>query len=688
MEQLEAQEMPHEEQTEWPSFETILREVAPNSPTLHDDISVAPGHISPDTDADARADVPQDDDDPVNVDTLDSDTLDSDTLDSDTLDSEVLDSEALDDLLDYDPLDVEAPEVNTQPAEVDAATTADIGTSFPDHFDGFPGLFDADIYQTPVDVEMSTWDLDTASEIFPVVAPDTNLANDVGTQFDSESAADEPHPPTADEPDADIPVDPGVDPAPQTELDTDYELDADYGSETETEIETAEREPAPQPSSEPPTQAGDILEHVEAVDQPKPDRVDSGSIVAMLRARSAARAEPEPEIPVPVMDLEPTAETTPAHNSPVDPLVDEAPETAAHDIAPAPDPQILTSVDDEIFDDEIPTEPLNPFAPDFAGIADEIVEDDDDGWITHSLHDIGNPVEPAPAPQQAPAAPHVHAQAPPAGTAETPFTNLFPEPGSDSYISTASFDTSGLDTTQYAEPFAPEEEFVAPELGTEFAQPTVVERSNPEPIQFEPITYNDPELVEYEDPTTTFAEPAADVDYGSDLWNLDDDPAVQNADIIPFRSPDTPPHAVEPAPAFNPTQGLYPTDPAATEQTPHWAHLDEGLDEGLAPAHPAPERQAPASGVNDPWAYIRPKDEPEKITFWANRPKFFGGDERRKARARREARRDFDQETGSASTLHTCPKCRAASPAEGRVSDSGRALVRCTTCEHMWFVDS
>ena len=50
--------------------------------------------------------------------------------------------------------------------------------------------------------------------------------------------------------------------------------------------------------------------------------------------------------------------------------------------------------------------------------------------------------------------------------------------------------------------------------------------------------------------------------------------------------------------------------------------------------------QAPTPVNEDPWAFIRPKEdeEPEKISFWENRPKFFGGDERRKARARREAK--------------------------------------------------
>lgn len=55
----------------------------------------------------------------------------------------------------------------------------------------------------------------------------------------------------------------------------------------------------------------------------------------------------------------------------------------------------------------------------------------------------------------------------------------------------------------------------------------------------------------------------------------------------------------------------------------------------LASAAPA----APPAPTEDPWADIRPSDDDEvadkKIVFWKDRPKFFGGEARHEARARR-----------------------------------------------------
>lgn len=76
-------------------------------------------------------------------------------------------------------------------------------------------------------------------------------------------------------------------------------------------------------------------------------------------------------------------------------------------------------------------------------------------------------------------------------------------------------------------------------------------------------------------------------------------------------------------------------------------------DVGLVPPAPSPEDlttpleeggEEPTIDLSDddPWAEMRPDADEDvakkKIVFWADRPKFFGGEERHKARARREAR--------------------------------------------------
>lgn len=50
----------------------------------------------------------------------------------------------------------------------------------------------------------------------------------------------------------------------------------------------------------------------------------------------------------------------------------------------------------------------------------------------------------------------------------------------------------------------------------------------------------------------------------------------------------------------------------------------------------------------DPWAYMRPEETEDVSTgFWANRPKFFGGDERKKKRAERKFKETSDSKETS-----------------------------------------
>jgi|GEM_PF-6453148 len=69
----------------------------------------------------------------------------------------------------------------------------------------------------------------------------------------------------------------------------------------------------------------------------------------------------------------------------------------------------------------------------------------------------------------------------------------------------------------------------------------------------------------------------------------------------------------------------------------------------------APE---PASQASDPWADMRPTEEPKKTGFWANRPKFFGGDERRRRKAeRRETEGEALDQAVDVTFDKECPRC-------------------------------
>ncbi|MGI9607451.1 MAG: hypothetical protein ACR2P0_15055 [Acidimicrobiales bacterium] len=86
--------------------------------------------------------------------------------------------------------------------------------------------------------------------------------------------------------------------------------------------------------------------------------------------------------------------------------------------------------------------------------------------------------------------------------------------------------------------------------------------------------------------------------------------------------------------------------------------------------------------AEDPWAYMRPDDEPEaKKSFWANRPKFFGGDERKRRRAERQATENEEQ------TIVPGPDCPSCGE-EGQVDlddPVGRRVhASCDACDHVW----
>ncbi len=151
-------------------------------------------------------------------------------------------------------------------------------------------------------------------------------------------------------------------------------------------------------------------------------------------------------------------------------------------------------------------------------------------------------------------------------------------------------------------------------------------------------------------------------------------PTTQVLDSAPF----TPP---EPAAVMS-LAGLF--DPVGPP-------LEADVDGTELDAQQAPAPTSRGADPDDPWGQLRPKNEPEKITFWANRPKFFGGDERRKARAQRErAAARNQQQSQPVHHAHAvpeslpCPVCEHVSKVDIVDPVSGQLHIRCDLCGHIW----
>jgi len=96
----------------------------------------------------------------------------------------------------------------------------------------------------------------------------------------------------------------------------------------------------------------------------------------------------------------------------------------------------------------------------------------------------------------------------------------------------------------------------------------------------------------------------------------------------------------------------------------------------LAPPDPA---DAP-----DPWAHMRPQEE-TKSGFWANRPRFFGGDERRQRRSKRSEKSQSEIDEGvNISFDKTCPNCSAECHVDLDDPVGRRVHVSCPDCLHVW----
>ena len=117
-----------------------------------------------------------------------------------------------------------------------------------------------------------------------------------------------------------------------------------------------------------------------------------------------------------------------------------------------------------------------------------------------------------------------------------------------------------------------------------------------------------------------------------------------------------------------------------------------GLDAVFDPAAPVEEEPIQAwVGIQDeeetredPWAYMRP-DETEDVKggFWASRPKFFGGAERKAKKAARQ-QAAAAQEMRSDIAGPTCPNCNEIGQVDLDDPVGGKIHASCQNCGHVW----
>jgi hypothetical protein len=111
---------------------------------------------------------------------------------------------------------------------------------------------------------------------------------------------------------------------------------------------------------------------------------------------------------------------------------------------------------------------------------------------------------------------------------------------------------------------------------------------------------------------------------------------------------------------------------------------------GLEKASPPPVEEQPEE---DPWAYMRPTEEPRSGGIWA---KIFGGEERKIAKAKRRAKATDEtsqsteptrtsEDAPDASFDSACPNCGGQCQVDLDDPIGQRVHVSCPECDHMWF---
>jgi len=194
------------------------------------------------------------------------------------------------------------------------------------------------------------------------------------------------------------------------------------------------------------------------------------------------------------------------------------------------------------------------------------------------------------------------------------------------------------------------------------------------------------ELNELSDLTTLESDdfPVGDDDTSVEMFNLDN--------VIPIRPDaemfDTGTDSVNNDAGSN---WLNPTDEATTPLS----HAPDGPPPALvsqigwvslenAQSEPTNNEEK----VDDPWAHMRPTEEPKSKGLIA---KFFSGEKRMQAKARRRAQERAEAEPDDietdveASFDSACPNCGGECQVDLDDPIGRRVHVSCPSCDHMWF---
>ena len=197
------------------------------------------------------------------------------------------------------------------------------------------------------------------------------------------------------------------------------------------------------------------------------------------------------------------------------------------------------------------------------------------------------------------------------------------------------------------------------------------------------------ELNELSDLTALDSDFVIDDEAPVEMFNLDN--------VVPIRPEAAPNYESADAPGDLPgNQWLNPTDLAATPLShaadgPPPARVSHTGWVGLEDVQSEPIKNEPTENeekVDDPWAHMRPTEDPKSEGLLA---RFFGGEERKRAKARRRAQERTESEPDStetdveASFDSACPNCGGECQVDLDDPIGRRVHVSCPSCDHMWF---
>ena len=219
----------------------------------------------------------------------------------------------------------------------------------------------------------------------------------------------------------------------------------------------------------------------------------------------------------------------------------------------------------------------------------------------------------------------------------------------------ATIDLSGIDETIPQNPFD--------EPGRDLFDLT---SDNPEytPAEFDSVAAAD-EIEQDLDNLIDFKTASSETDFeesstqGFDSFepiSFDSEAPASDADVIPLR------------PELDHPQTDELGSGAPLPQETGWVSLGD-----------APTEAPPAE---DPWAYMRPSEEPKKQGFWSS---LFGGDDRRRKRAQMRAQElsALESELGPYFD-QDCPSCGSQCQVDFDDPVGRRVHASCPACKHVW----